>query len=60
MIAGVRIEPLQAITAEVYSNLMAAHALGCDEFDAHVLASILAISWASPPPKHSLKPPRLA
>ena len=44
MIAGVRIEPLQAITAEVYSNLMAAHALGCDEFDAHVLASILAIS----------------
>ena len=35
----------------VYSNLMEARAPGCDAFDAHVAASILAISFAEPGPQ---------
>ncbi len=45
MFADLRIEPLEAVTPEdVYRNLMEARAIGCDAFDAHVVASILAIS----------------
>jgi len=45
MFADLRIEPLQAVTQEdLYSNLMEARAPGIDEFDAHVIASILAIA----------------
>ncbi len=45
MFVDLGVQTFQAVSAEdLYSNLMAASAPGCVEFDAHVLASIFAIS----------------